>query len=132
MSKYSSVRSFSAKHETLDRLEELSKRYDMSLSGVITMLINQDYERLQGEINGFIQTKLHARSIEERRRFSSVVNTKTIQRGLSSINQIDLNNEDDLLCPHGSKCQICEKRYITEQIVNSLAQRYIQVIGVKR
>ena len=60
------VMSYSATLDEKAMIKELAKRYDMTMSKVVVMLIRQDFERLQFEINGFVQTKLHARPIEKK------------------------------------------------------------------
>jgi len=132
MSKYTSVRSFSAKIETLEKLEQLSKRYDLNLSQVITMLINQDYERLENEINGFVQTKIHMRSYEKRLRYSRYVNQNAIQYNIPKISHVNLEDESDLLCPDLANCASCVKRYIWRETTNKMGQIIKIPVGVKR
>lgn len=126
------IMSYSATLDEKGMIKELARRYDMTMSKVVVMLIRQDYERLQLEINGYVQTKLHARSTDKRRMFSASVNLKVIEKGLSEINKINLDDEEDLVCPLVSGCQICSKRYIKESYVNSYGKRMERVIGVKR
>lgn len=126
------IMSYSATLDEKGMIKELAKRYDMTMSKVVVMLIRQDYERLQLEINGYVQTQLHPRSVEKRRSFSASVNSKVLEKGLHHINMVDLDDENDLICPLISGCQICLKRYITESFVNPYGRKDKRVIGVKR
>ena len=125
------MNSFSSSLEERDRLEELAKRYDLPKSRVVTLLINQDFERMQKDINGFVQTKIHIRTIEKRMRFSQYVNENALRFNIPKISHVDLENEEDLLCSDASKCSACIKRYIWREETNRLGQSIRIVVGVK-
>lgn len=130
-SNYTVITAISTKIQTKEMLDELGNVYQMSRSAVVSMLINQEYERIQSNVSDYVQTKLHIANLESRRAYSEAINAIGEKYGYE-LNKIRLNDEDDLVCPEGRGCKVCSTRYRREYTQDKRFGRVKRVVGVKR